>query len=112
MSMSTSDSVLTKGTIKVRSAQLSVMPRSVLRSALGSLGSALAAAELAQRSTPCAVPVWRLRNAPPDDFGCSEGCDFAHSCFACLINDSLCSHSFFSTAILSRADSDSWWYAP
>jgi hypothetical protein len=51
-------------------------------------------------------------NVPPDDFGCSEGCDFAHSCFACLINDSLRSHSFFSRLALSRAVNDSWWYAP
>jgi hypothetical protein len=55
MSMSITDSMLTKGTIKARIAQLSVMPRSVFRSALGSLGSALAAAVLAQRSMPCAL---------------------------------------------------------
>jgi hypothetical protein len=55
--MSMSISMLTKGTIKVQCsvlrAQLSVMPRSVLRSALGSLGSALAAA--CQLCSPCAA---------------------------------------------------------
>jgi hypothetical protein len=49
---------------------------------------------------------------PPDDFGCSEGCDFAHSAFACRMSDSLCSHSFFSCVILSRAVNESWWYTP
>jgi hypothetical protein len=50
-----------------------------------------------------------LGYVPPDDFGCSEGCDFAHSAFACRMSDSLCSHSFFSCVILSRAVNESWW---
>jgi hypothetical protein len=54
--MSMSGSMLTKGAMAVCHAQLSVMPRSVFRSALGSMGSALAAAGLAGAlDVPCLV---------------------------------------------------------
>lgn len=57
-------------------------------------------------------PIYATGANVPPDFGCSAGCVLAHSCFACLINDSLCSHSFFEALALSCAVNESWWYAP
>jgi hypothetical protein len=91
------------------------MPRRVLRSALGSLGSALAVQKSAYVLLGCAhVPVrnfdmCRRSDVPPDDFGCSEGWSRAHCAFACLINASLCSQSFCAAFALSAADNESWW---
>jgi hypothetical protein len=48
-------------------------------------------------------------DVPPDAFGCAEGWSCAHCCFACLINDSLCSQSFCAAFALSAALNDSWW---
>jgi hypothetical protein len=93
-------------------AQLSVIPRRVFKSALGSFGSALAISLSALRSRHISAPIGANVDVPPDDFCCTSGCDFAHSAFACLINDSLCSHSFFEALALSRALKLSWWYAP
>lgn len=86
----------------------SVMPRIAFRSALGSLGSALAARSQYQ----CIAAASLLRSGlsgyvPPEDLGCSWGCVFAHSALACLINDSLWLYAFCSALIFSRADIDS-----
>lgn len=91
------------------------MPRSVLRSALGSFGSAMAVSLLVYALLDHAhgqvgnFDVCRRSDVPPDDFGCSEGWSRAHCAFACLINDSLCSQSFCAAFALSAADNESWW---
>lgn len=49
-------------------------------------------------------------NVPPLEagFGCSEGCVFAHSAFACWIRDSWWSHSFCLACNRSRDDIETW----
>ena len=53
-----------------------------------------------------------MSNCIPEDFGCSEGCDFAHSAFACEIKLCLWSNSFFVFIARSLAFIESWWQKP
>ena len=87
---------------------LSVIPRIVFKSALGSWGSALAVESI---SKLLLSRVWRggVEKVPPDAaLGWSWECVFAHSALACLINDSLLLYAFCSACAFSRADIDNW----
>lgn len=82
----------------------SVIPRITFKSAFLSCGSALAVESISMLLS--LYQLYMGRSVPPEALGCSWGCVFAHSCLACLINDSLWLYAFCSACAFSRADID------